>query len=494
MPASGKAFQYAGTNLNFETGVFYAFQIAALMNRFLDDRTTALNDKPLNEKGRYVLYRMQVYKRSSHNFALNKAIDIANELELPLVVCEMLSDTYPWASDRIHTFMLQGTADRRKALAQKGIRYALVLVKSLEEATKATARLVKEAAVLVTEDFPCFIIPKMNAAMAAAAPVLTLAVDSNGIIPMSLLVKEEYAARTIRPKIHKLLPQHTGILKTPTLKEKHPELKLDCEETLVEDNDIAALVATCDIDHSVPASKIYEGGEAAAQKRLKHFVSHILPAYDELRNKPDVDGCSRMSSYLHFGFISAHQIYEAVQKADAPKESKDAYLEELIVRRELSYNFTRHNPRHNSLEGTADWAKRTMAKHAKDEHYAHFTAAQIEAGETEDTLWNATQRELADTGELHNYMRMLWGKKIIEWTATYEEAFHLMEHLNNKYALDGRNPNSYTGISWCFGKHDRAWGPERPVFGTLRYLSSDSWRRKINAKAYIKMYGGGEKK
>ena len=463
------------------------------MHSFLDDRTTALNSKPVHKEGRYVLYRMQMYKRSTHNFALNKAIAIANELKLPLVVCEMLSDTYPWASDRIHTFMLQGTADRKAALAAKGIRHALVLVKSLEEATKATTKLVKEAAVLVTEDFPCFILPKMNAAMAAAAPVLTLSVDSNGIIPMSLLVKEEYAARTIRPKIHKLLPQHTGTLRTPPLKEKHPNLKLDCEETTVEDDGIADLVAQCAIDHSVPASEVYPGGEAAAQKRLQHFVAHILPHYDELRNKPDVDGCSRMSSYLHFGFIAAQQIYEAVLKADAPKEAKDAYLEELIVRRELSYNFTRHNPHYDSLEGLPDWAKRTMAKHAKDERYAHFTAAQIEAGETTDTLWNATQRELVDTGELHNYMRMLWGKKIIEWTATYEEAFKLMEHLNNRYALDGRNPNSYTGISWCFGKHDRAWGPERPVFGTLRYLSSDSWRRKINAKAYIKMYGGGEK-
>ncbi len=462
------------------------------MDSFLDNRTTALNSKPVNPKGRYVLYRMQMYKRSSHNFALNKAIDIANELKLPLVVCEMLSDTYPWASDRIHTYMLQGTADRKKALAGKGIRHALVMVKSLEEATKATARLVKEAAVLITEDFPCFVIPKMNAAMADAAPVLTLAVDSNGMIPMSLLVKEEYAARTIRPKIHKLLPGHTGILKTPALTEKQPELKIDCEETVVEDSGIAALVATCNIDHSVPASAVYIGGEAAAQKRLSHFVNHILPAYDELRNKPDVDGCSRMSSYLHFGYISAQQIYEAVQAAEAPKEAKAAYLEELIVRRELGYNFTRHNPHYNSPEGTADWAKRTMAKHANDERYARFTAAQIEAGTTEDILWNATQRELVDTGELHNYMRMLWGKKIIEWTDTYEEAFELMAHLNNKYALDGRNPNSYTGIAWCFGKHDRAWGPERPVFGTLRYLSSASWWKKVNAKAYIKMYGGGE--
>jgi deoxyribodipyrimidine photo-lyase len=463
------------------------------MHHFRDDRTTALNDKPINPDGRYVLYRMQVYKRSTHNFALNKAIEIANALKLPLVVCELLSSTYPWASDRIHTFILEGTAARKKALEAKGIRHAFLLVDSLAAATKATAQLVKEAAALVTEDFPCFIIPKMNQAMAKAAPVLTLAVDSNGIIPMSLLVKEEYAARTIRPKIHKLLPHHTGPLKTPVLQEKHPRLKLDCEETTVEEEQIAKLVAGCAIDHSVPPSPVYKGGEAAAQKRLKHFIKHILPEYNEARNKPDIDGCSRMSSYLHFGYLSPQQIYEAVLEADAPKAAKEAYLEELIVRRELSYNFTRHNPNHESLEGLPDWAKRTMAKHEKDERYTLFTAAQIEAGETTDELWNATQRELVDTGELHNYMRMLWGKKIIEWTPTYEEAFRLLEHLNNKYALDGRNPNSYTGILWCFGKHDRAWGPERPVFGTLRYLSSDSWRKKVNANAYIRMYGNHQR-
>ncbi len=462
------------------------------MKEFLDNRTTALNDKPVAAGGRYVLYRMQMYKRSTHNFALNKAIGIANALKLPLVVCEMLSSTYPHASDRLHTFMMEGIADRKKALAAKGIRYAFLLVDSLQDATKATAKLVRDAAVLVTEDFPCFIIPKMNRAMADAAPVLTLAVDGNGLIPMALLPKEEYAARTIRPKIRRLLPDFLEMPKMPAVHVKQPELPLDCDETLVADAGIAKLVARCAIDHSVGASPVYHGGEAAAQKRLRHFVKAILPQYDESRNKPEIDGASRLSAYLHFGFLATHQIYEAVLEADAPKAAKDAYLEELIVRRELSYNFTRHNPHYDSLDALPDWAKRTMAKHAGDKRYKLFTARQIEDGTTDDTLWNATQRELVDTGELHNYMRMLWGKKIIEWTPSYEEAFRLLEHLNNKYALDGRNPNSYAGILWCFGKHDRAWGPERPVFGTLRFLSSDSWRRKINAKAYIAKYGDGQ--
>ena len=460
------------------------------MNEFANNRTTALNGLPVNTDAKYVLYWMQVYKRSSHNFALNKAIDIANELQLPLVVYEGLKYYYPWASDRLHTFILQGVAEKKKAFAEMGIRYVFFLQEGKHSPKNVVAKLAQDAAVLVTDDFPCFIIPEHNRHITQRVKIPVLAVDSNGIIPMSLLTKEEYAARTIRPKIHRLLPDFLQAVKTPAVQVKHPLLRLDCPET-VDEHHIAKLVAGCDIDHSVPPSPVYAGGEAAAKKRLKHFVSKILPHYDEWRNKPDINGASRLSAYLHFGFLSAHQVYEAVMDAGVPKAAKDVYLEELVVRRELSYNLTRHNPHYDSLKAAPDWAKRTMHKHAKDERYKLFTAGQIEAGDTDDNLWNATQRELVDTGELHNYMRMLWGKKIIEWTPTYDEAFTLMEHLNNKYALDGRNPNSYAGILWCFGKHDRAWGPERPVFGTLRYLSSDSWRRKVNAKAYIAKYGGG---
>jgi deoxyribodipyrimidine photo-lyase len=460
------------------------------METFLDDRTVQLNRHALNNEGKYVLYWMQMYKRSTHNLALNKAIQIANELKLPLVVYEGLKFYYPWASDRLHTFILEGVAEKKKAFSEKGIRYIFFLQEDKHAEKNTVAKLAREAAALVTDDFPCFIIPEHNRHIAERVKIPVLAVDSNGIIPMSLLTKEEYAARTIRPKIHRLLQAVVTTIRTPPVHVQHPHLHLDCPETIVENSKIAKLVAGCDIDHSVAPSAIYEGGEVAAGRRLQHFVTKILAHYDDTRNRPDIDGCSRLSAYLHFGFISAQQVYEAVMGADVPKHAKDVFLEELIVRRELSYNFTRHNKHYDSLEALPDWAKRTMNKHAGDKRYKLFTAAEIEAGDTDDELWNATQHELVATGELHNYMRMLWGKKIIEWSPSYEEAFRLMEHLNNKYALDGRNPNSYAGMLWCFGKHDRAWGPERPVFGTLRYLSSDSWRRKVNAKAYIGMYGG----
>jgi deoxyribodipyrimidine photo-lyase len=431
---------------------------------------------------------MQVYKRSSHNFALNKAIDIANELKLPLVVYEGLKYYYPWASDRLHTFILQGVAEKQRAFAKKGIRYVFFLQNDPNATKDNVARLAKEAAVIVTDDFPCFIVPEHNRHIAERVNIPVLAVDSNGMIPMSLLQKEEYAARTIRPKIHRLLPDFIEPVKTPAVHIKAADLDVLCPETEVEATEIAQLVAGCAIDHSVAPSEVYIGGEAAAKRRLRHFVENILPHYDDWRNRPELDGCSRLSPYLHFGFISAQQIYEAVVAAEAPQENKDAFLEQLIVRRELSYNFTRHNNDYASLDSRPEWAKGTMNKHAGDKRPVLYTQEQLEAGTTGDMLWNATQHELSRTGLLHNYMRMLWGKKIIEWTATYEEAFAVMEHLNNKYALDGRNPNSYAGILWCFGKHDRAWGPERPVFGTLRYLSSDSWRRKVDAKAYIAKY------
>ena len=204
----------------------------------------------------------------------------------------------------------------------------------------------------------------------------------------------------------------------------------------------------------------------------------------ETRNEPSVDGSSRLSPYLHFGFLAPQEIYEAVQAAAAPPEAKAAFIEEAIVRRELSYNMTRFNPHYDSLAALPNWAWKTMREHAADPRQV-YTAAQIERAQTHDEMWNATQRELVHTGLLHNYVRMLWGKKIMEWRPAYEASFDLMVHLNNKYALDGRNPNSYTGILWCFGKHDRAWGPQRPVFGTLRYMSSVNMARKINAKKYI---------
>lgn len=450
----------------------------------ISERVRLLNGEAAKTDAKYVLYWMQMFKRTTHNHALNFAIAEANERKLPLVVYEGLKFYYPWANDRLHTFILEGVEEKRVAFEKLGIKYVFFLQNNKSAPKQIVAKLAKDAAIIVTDDFPCFIIPDHNKAIVEKAQIPVYAVDSNGVIPLSKFEKEEFAARTIRPKIHKIWNDYLKPFKEKKIEIKKPNLKVDCPDTSVTPKTIEKLVKSCDIDHTVKPSNHYHGGTANGRKRLKKFVKDILPDYEKLRNKPEIDGSSRLSSYLHFGFLSSLEIALAVQEADAPKAAKDAYLEEIIVRRELSYNFTSHNKNYDSLVSLPDWAQKTMREHAKDERPILYTAEELEKGETHDELWNASQREMLVTGEMHNYVRMLWGKKVIEWTKSYEEAFSILEHLNNNYCLDGRNPNSYAGILWCFGKHDRAWA-ERPIFGKLRYMSSESTGKKFDSKKYI---------
>ena len=450
----------------------------------LSKRVSQLNKHQDNRQGRYVLYWMQMFKRVQDNDALNFAIQQANERDLPLVVYEGLKFYYPWANDRIHTFILEGVAEKQREFARLGIRYLFYLQRNEKDPRHIVAQLTGDAALLVTDDYPCFIIPEHNQRIVEQVGIPVFAVDSNGVVPLSCYEKEEYAAYTIRPKIKKLLPEYLVRSPLPRLKRKSADLKVDGPETEVTDTSIPSLVAQCNIDHSVPASKHYKGGTKAARQRLGYFVSKILPKYDQTRSKPDLDGSSRLSAYLHFGFISIQEIAEAVQQAKAPQAAKAAFLEEAIVRRELSFNFTRFNPKYNSLASLPPWVQQTMREHVDDPRPDLLEPEQIEAAQTPDELWNAAQRELLLSGEMHNYVRMLWGKRVIEWQPNYETAFALLEHLNNKYALDGRDPNSYAGILWCFGKHDRPWF-ERPIFGKIRYMTSSSTGRKFDSKGYI---------
>ena len=450
----------------------------------INERVLRLNDKPVGPNAKYVLYWMQMYKRVDNNHALVYAIRQANELKLPLVVYEGLKYYYPWACDRLHTFILEGVEEKRAAFKKLGIRYVFYLQKDKNSPKQTVARLTKDAALIVTDDFPCFIIPDHNRRVAKRAEIPVYAVDSNGIIPMSKFDKEEYAAYTIRPKINKLLDGYLKPLPFEHVETKAPHLDVDCPETIVTSDNIEKLVAECDIDHNVIPSDFYHGGTIEGRMRLKKFIDEILPDYDKARSKPDRDGSSRLSSYLHFGYLSPLEIALAVKDADAPRESVDAYLEELIVRRELSYNMTLFNERYDSLAALPAWVQKTMRDHHDDERQFTYSLEQLEAGETHDELWNAAQREMVVTGEMHNYVRMLWGKNVIAWSRTHEEAFAALVHLNNKYCLDGRNPNSYAGILWCFGKHDRPW-MERPVFGTIRYMTSGSTGKKFDSRKYI---------
>ena len=450
----------------------------------INERVVQLNDKPVNANAKYVLYWMQMFKRVDNNHSLIYAIRRANELKLPLVVYEGLKYYYQWASDRLHTFILEGVEEKRLEFEKLGIRYVFYLQKDASSPKQTVAALAKDAALIVTDEFPCFIIPEHNRRIAERAEIRVFAVDSNGIIPMSKFDKEEYAAYTIRPKINKLLDNYLKPLHFENVVIPSIGLEIDCPETDVTAATICKLVSECDIDHGVAPSEIYKGGTIEGRKRLRKFVDEILPDYDKARSKPDRDGSSRLSSYLHFGFLSPVEIALAVRDADAPQESIDAYLEELIVRRELSYNLSFFNDNYDSLRCLPAWVQKTMREHADDERSHLYSLEQLERGETHDELWNAAQREMVQTGEMHNYVRMLWGKNVIAWSPSYEIAFETLVHLNNKYCLDGRNPNSYTGILWCFGKHDRAWF-ERPVFGLIRYMASHSTGKKFDSKKYI---------
>jgi deoxyribodipyrimidine photo-lyase len=432
---------------------------------------------------------MQMSKRAHSNHALNEAIRIANERRLPLVVYEGLKYNYPWASDRFHAFIMEGVNEKREAFAKKGIKYLFYLQKNEKSPKNTVAQLAKDAVLLITDDYPCFIIPKHNRTIADKASIPVYAVDSNGVIPMSRFEKEEYAAYTIRPKINRMIDEYLTPLKDESVVVRADKLTMDCPDTVFEDQEIPSLVSACDIDHSVGISRFYRGGTKAGKARLKRFIGEILKDYGTARNKPERDGSSRLSAYIHFGFLSAIEIALLAKNADAPKESKDAFLEELIVRRELSFNFTRFNEKYDSLECLPNWVQQTMRDHIDDDRQYLYSLEQLEAAETHDELWNAAQREMVETGGMHNYVRMLWGKNVIAWTKSYEEAFSILEHLNNKYCLDGRDPNSYAGILWCFGKHDRPW-MERPVFGTMRYMTSGSTGKKFDSKKYIQWTKG----
>ncbi len=255
--------------------------------------------------------------------------------------------------------------------------------------------------------------------------------------------------------------------------------------TPVKRDDIPALVASCEIDHSIPPSTSFVGGQREAGRHLEEFLENRLRRYAGDRNEPSRHATSNMSPYLHFGMISALEIALKV-KAQAADHGFMAgeYLEELIVRRELAFNFARFAPHANSLSVLPDWCLATMREHAKDKRDPQYSAKELEAANTYDPLWNATQRELLLRGKIHGYYRMYWGKKIIEWSPTYEKALEAMIDLHDRYALDGRDPNTYTNILWCFGLHDSPWG-KRPIFGSLRYMSFEGMKRKTDINAYI---------
>ncbi len=450
----------------------------------MPERARPLNSASIRPGGDYVLYWCQMNRRAEVNQALDFAVTLANELGLPVLYYEGLTCTYPYASDRFHRFILEGVPETARRLKTLGIGYAFYLRRLASDPNDALYRLAARAAAVVTDDYPTFIAARHNASVPAKLDVAFFAVDASCIVPMACFEKREYAAYTIRPKIQNRLPDYLWPL-PPVKAGRRFQSRIPEFHTTVADDNIAGLVAACQIDHSVPPSSTVKGGRTAAQEQLASFVKQGLPRYAAESNEPAAHATSGLSPYLHFGQISPLEV------ALATRASAE-FLEQLIVRRELAFNFARFaiEPAGGnvSLELLPDWARETMRRHRRDRRDPVYNPEQFERAATHDALWNATQRELLARGTIHGYYRMYWGKKIIEWSPTYEEALRTMIYLHDRYALDGRDPNTYTNILWCFGLHDRPW-PERPIFGTLRYMNLAGMRRKTHVDAYIAAAG-----
>ncbi|MGZ7040599.1 MAG: deoxyribodipyrimidine photo-lyase [Thermoanaerobaculia bacterium] len=430
-----------------------------------------------NARGEFILYWMQSARRLHSNLALEYAISLGNSRKLPVVVYESIRPDYPSANDRIHTFVLDGVTANRRDAKTRGLRYIFFLPRTRGDARGVVRRLAARASLVVTDEFPTFILREQTERFRAGAPVAVHLVDGNGILPMRIFEKEQYSARFLRDRAHRLFPEHWT-----TLREIEPSKRfsgaLDIDDC--DSDDTAAAVRECAIDHSVPPVAA-KGGRDTALARLSDFVREGLHGYADLRNKT-LAHTSGLSPYLHFGHISAGEIAREVLQSGAPSEDVDSFLEEAIIRRELSFNLCFYRADHDSLMALPDWAKRTLDEHRRDRRNPQFNHEEMERAETGDEVWNLAQRQLLACGTIHGYLRMLWGKKIIEWSATPEAAHATMVLLHDRYAIDGRDPNTHSGILWCFGKHDRPWAPERPIFGIIRYMSSESSARKVRLK------------
>jgi deoxyribodipyrimidine photo-lyase len=431
------------------------------------DRVRKLNDREFS--GGYVLYWARINRRVESNHALAFAADLGNRRGVPVLFYETLTSTHPFASDRFHTFLLEAVPETSRRLAKLGIGYVF----HLHHNDAALDRLAAHAAAVVTDDYPAFV-------PSHSLPIPYYAVDSSCIVPMAHFHKQEYAAYTIRPKIHKVLAQYLQPVPPIRMKNKWTAPAFELPATVPE------LAASCEIDHSVAPSLEFRGGRKEAERRLRHFLEHNLRRYAKTGNQPSEKSTSGLSPYLHFGHISSLEIALAVKDYAAEHQLiVEEFLEELIVRRELAFNFAHFGPKPDTLAALPNWARTTLAKHAKDKRDPIYTSDRFERAETHDALWNATQRELLRDGKIHGYYQMYWGKKIIEWSATYQDALHAMIYFHDRYALDGRDPNTYTNILWCFGLHDRPF-VERPIFGQIRYMSYDGMKRKTNIAGYIK--------
>ncbi len=425
-------------------------------------------------------------QRALDNPALETAIAVANALEQPVVVFFGLLERHPMANLRHFSFMIEGLAETARELMKRRIGFVARLCPGLSSDSEF-ARFCADwrPTLVICDEAPGRSVSQWQreATLYRSAPLWS--VDADVVVPSRLLEKEQFAARTIRPRIRARLDQ---FLKP--VGNREVRVPWDGRADLGSLPLVTELADQLHLDRSV-APAHFQGGTAAALTALRRFLRDRLCGYADNRNHPDLDGTSRLSPYLHFGQIGPHTVALTVRDADAPARDREAFLEELVVRRELAVNFVRYNPRFRSLASAEPWAQRTLSEHARDRRAYLYSERQLADAETHDPLWNAAQRQMVISGWMHGYLRMYWAKKILEWSPSAAEAYNICVRLNDRYELDGRDPNGYAGIAWAIGgKHDRAWGPERPVYGKIRYMSFASTSRKFNSRAYIEQWSG----
>ncbi|MCS7022050.1 MAG: deoxyribodipyrimidine photolyase [Gemmataceae bacterium] len=507
------------------------------------ERIRWLGGRTPDSRGRFVLYWMQTSRRLQSNYALEVAAGWAAQLGKPLVVYEGLKRNYPWANARHHAFALQGMRDNAAAARQLGLTYWPFVETPQYNGHGLLRQLAATACLIVTDDYPAYIVPAHLQALAGTLTVPLLAVDGNSLIPLRQLGPTPVSAGQLRHRWHRLFPQawqqrasvqpHLPAVVRRAVEPPFPLWDVD--------QDLEQALDRIGVDRTVAPVPGTPGGTVAAHKRLRHFLTQGLPRYAEQRNHPDDPqhgAASGLSPYLRWGHLGVQEVVEAVLGPDwtvgqldpsacgrregffSRDANVNAFLDELLIWRDVGYVW-HYFFRQQVLEGLGvpggtvswhtgtqpphfhfarwdfsvqrddplalvlpRWAYETLQRHAADRRAYCYSLEQWEAADTHDPLWNAAQQELRHAGRIHNYLRMLWGKKVLEWSATPLQAYLTLEHLNNKYALDGRDPNSYTGILWCFGLFDRPWGPERPVFGTVRYMSSENTARKFPLQGY----------
>lgn len=479
-------------------------------------RVREMNRQPVRADGQYVLYWMIAARRLRWNFALDRAVELACQLDRPLIILEALRVDYPWASDRVHRFVIEGMADNAQALEGTGVLYYPYVEPEPDAGKGLLENLAAQACIVVTDDYPAFFLPRMIAAAAERLPVRVEAVDSNGLLPLRAVPTVFTRARDFRRFLQRELLRHLTAWprSDPPLRDLRP--CRDLPVGIVErwpPADVArlrsdpTLLARLPIDHTVPPVP-YRGGTRAGRQVLKRFINEQLERYAEERNHPDSNATSGLSPYLHFGHISAHEVFAEIAEREGWSPEKigssksgsrtgwwgmnvtaEAFLDQLVTWRELGFNFCAHRGDYDRYESLPAWARQTLEKHASDRRPHVYSLEQFEQAETHDALWNAAQNQLRVEGRIHNYLRMLWGKKILHWSESPHAALEIMIELNNKYAMDGRDPNSYSGIFWILGRYDRPWGPERDVFGKVRYMSSGRMRRKLRVNDYIQRWG-----